>query len=250
MRRVAALCLWLATLLPAAAEDLVVLMSTQDVAITSTYSGARVAVFGMIERDASTLSRGGKYDVVITVAGPSASQVLRAKERTGPLWINNTVRRYPDVPGYYALLSTGPVPAIANDPARERQKMGLAFYLAPSAAPSDAIEATDAALFRLRKKAGLLVEDPRAVQMHRPNLFSSAVTLPASAPTGRYLVGVTVLASGVPLKTVNTSFVVRKIGFEAYVAAHARDNGLLYGLFAVLCALVIGVLGNLMFRRD
>ena len=226
------------------------LLSTQDVAITSTYTGARVTVFGMIERDASSLSRGGKYDVVVTVAGPSASQVLRAKELTGPLWINRTVRRYPDVPGYYALMSTGPVPAIANEPARERQKMGLGFYLPPSAAPSDAVEATDAALFRLRKKTSLLIEDIKGVQMHRPNLFSSAIPLPAAAPTGRYVVGITVLANGVPLKTVNTSFVVRKIGFEAIVAAYARDNGLIYGLVTVFCALAIGFLGNLMFRRD
>lgn len=34
---------------PVQAEDLVVLLSTQDVAITSTYTGARVTVFGLID---------------------------------------------------------------------------------------------------------------------------------------------------------------------------------------------------------
>ena len=239
-------------LLPATAraEDLVVLMSTQDVAITSTYTGARVTVFGMIERDASSVSRSGRYDVVVTVAGPGGPVVLREKTRTGPLWINRTLKRYPDLPGFYALMSTGPVPVVANESARERQKLGLGYFLTPSPAPDEAAEAGDAALLRLRKSGGLLIEDIKGVQMPRPNLFSSAIPLPASAPTGRYLVGVTVLASGVPLKTVNTSFVVRKIGFEAYVAAAARDNGLIYGLVTILSAIAIGFIGNLMFRRD
>lgn len=235
----------------ARAEDLVVLLSTQDVAITSTYQGARVTVFGMIERDASSISRAGKYDVVVTVAGPTAPLAVREKIRTGPLWINRTVQRHASVPGYYALMSNGPILTIANEAARERQKMGLGNFLenAGLAADGTITPATDA-LWRLRKQAGLLVEDIKGVVLVRSNLFSSAIPLPASAPTGRYLVGVTVLSEGVPLKTINTSFVVRKIGFEALIAAYARDNGWLYGLVTVLSALLIGYLGNLAFRRD
>lgn len=249
-----AIILFLLVLVQAArAEDLTVVMSTQDVAITSTYTGARVTVVGLIERDATSISRSGKYDVVVTVAGPATPVVVRQKERMGPLWINRTLRRYPDLPGYFALLTTGPVATIANEAARERQKMGISHYLTRAATVQGAEGREEIAAFalaRLRKKADLLIEDPRGVQMPRPNLFSAPINLPSSAPTGRYVVGVTVLADGVPLKTTNTSFVVRKIGSEALVAAFARDNGWLYGLMTALAALFIGYVGNLMFRRD
>ena len=238
---------------PAHAEDLVVLLSTQDVAITSTYTGARVTVFGLIERDATSISRSGKYDVVVTVAAPAMPLVVREKEQTGPLWMNRTLQRYPDAPGFYAMLSTGPINTVANEAARERQKMGIGHFLTRAHTPagSEGREAdAAAALSRLRKKADLLVEDPRGVQMPRPNLFSAAIPLPASAPTGRYVVGVTVLAEGVPLKTTSTSFVVRKTGSEALMAAFARDNAWLYGLLTAFSALFIGYVGNLMFRRD
>lgn len=252
MRR-AALWLTLAVGLshPLKAEELVVLLSTQDVAITSTYSGARVTIFGLIERDATAVSRPGKYDVVVTVAGPSTPIAVREKERIGPLWINRTARRFADVPGYYAQLTTGPLVSVANEAVRDRQKMGIGYHLEGGGLDQDGtVPSAVQAFVRLRKASGLLVEDVKGVTMQRPQLFSAVVPVPATAPTGRYVVGVTVLAGGVPLKTINTSFVVRKIGFEAQVAAAARDNGWLYGLVTILSALAIGFLGNLVFRRD
>lgn len=233
------------------AEELVVLLSNQDVAITSTYSGARVTVFGMIERDATSVSRPGRYDVVVTVAGPSTPLAVREKEKSGPLWINRTIQRHADVPGYYALLTTGPLLTIANEAARERQKMGIGFFLENGGQERDGhLSPATQALVRLRKQAGLLVEDIKGVSQPRPNLFAAPVPVPAAAPTGRYVVGVTVLADGVPLKTINTSFVVRKIGFEAQVAAAARDHGWLYGLVTIIAALLTGFLGNLVLRKD
>lgn len=235
----------------ARAEDVTVLLSNQDVAITSTYTGTRVTVFGLIERDATSLSRPGRYDVVVTVAGPSSPLAVREKEKIGPLWINSTIQRYADVPGFYALLSTGPLLTIANEAARERQKMGIGQFLENSGLEQDGqVSPAAQALVRLRKRAGLLVEDAKGVSQPRPNLFAAPVPVPAAAPTGRYIVGVTVLADGVPLKTINTSFVVRKIGFEAQVAAAARDHGWLYGLFTITAALLTGFLGNLVLRRD
>lgn len=253
MRRALAILFFLMAALPGRAEELIVMLSTQDVAITSNYTGARVTVFGAIERDFASVSRPSKYDVVISVAGPASSVLVRNKELIGPLWINRNLMRYSDVPGYFALLSTGPVQQIANEAARERSRMGLTYMLPPLAQLPDELnpdKTAREALFRLRKKRNLLVEDTRAIQMPRPNLFSAAIPLSASAPTGRYVVTVTVLAEGVPLKTSSTSFVVRKIGFEAYMAAYARDNGLMYGIVTAGLAVLIGLLGNLIFKRD
>jgi len=250
--RVLALLL-LAVALPARAEELILLMSTQDVAITSNYTGAKVTVFGAIERDATSISRSGRYEVVVTVSGVASALQVRSKERFGPFWVNRTLHRYANVPDYYAVLSTGPVATIANEPARERYKLGLGHLLPPLADLPDEInpdKSAREALQRLRRAAGLSIEDPRGVQMPRPNLFAAAIPLPASAPPGRYVVTATVLAEGVPLKSTNTSFVVRKTGFEAYVAAYARDNAWLYGLATAGLAALFGFLGNLIFRRD
>lgn len=253
LARLAISALLALTSFAARAEDIVMMLSTQDVAITSNFTGTRVTLFGAIERDFASISRPSKYDIVVTVSGPSYSLQVRQKEHMSLLWINRTVWRYDDVPGYFALLTTGPLNQIANEPAQERFKMGMTYQLPPLAqlpAELNPDRVARDALFRIRKRQGLLIEDARAVQLQRPHLFSVAIPLPAQAPTGRYLVTTTVLADGVPLKTASTSFTVRKIGFEAYVAAYARDNGWLYGLTTCLMALAVGFLGNLIFRRD
>ena len=55
MRRAAASAMLLLAATSAGAEELVVMMSTQDVAITSTYTGARVTIFGAIEQEVAAV---------------------------------------------------------------------------------------------------------------------------------------------------------------------------------------------------
>src|SRR5690606_4009144 len=57
----AALAGLLASLAPAAAETLILSLSTHRVAITSTYTGSSIVVFGAIERDERTVARAAPY---------------------------------------------------------------------------------------------------------------------------------------------------------------------------------------------
>ena len=238
---------------PVHGQELVVMMSTQDVAITSTYTGAKVALFGLIERNAGTIARSGKYEVAVTVTGPSGPIAVREKMRAGPIWINRNMRRYVGVPGFFAVLSSSAIDVTANEGARERLKLGLEHYLpalerSPDETAQDML--TRDAVIRLRKENALYVADPRAVVMPRPNIFNAQIPLPASSPTGRYIVAVSLFSEGVPLTTSNTSFIVRKVGFEAFTAQSARDHGWIYGLAMAAMAVFFGVLGNIIFRRD
>ena len=69
---------------PAAAESLVTTLSTESVAITSTYTGAEITAFGVIERDGQTSVRVKPYDVVISARGPRRTTIVREKEQLGP----------------------------------------------------------------------------------------------------------------------------------------------------------------------
>jgi uncharacterized protein (TIGR02186 family) len=243
----------LAAASPVASEELAVLMSTQDVSISSNYTGARVALFGSIERDAGTVARSGRYDIAVTIAGPASPIVVRNKERFGPIWVNQNQRRYQGLPGYFAVLSTAPIETVANEETRRRRRLGLAYYFPDLPSGGEARESEAAArdaVDRLRAIAGMNAVVERGVTMPRPNLYLAHIELPASAPTGRYSVSVNLLSEGVLLRTAETSFVVRKIGFEAFLAASARDHGLIYGIAAAVLAGFFGFLGNLIFRKD
>ncbi|MCZ8182547.1 MAG: TIGR02186 family protein [Beijerinckiaceae bacterium] len=253
MRRWLALAL-LALVLPghARAEELVLALSTREVAITSTYTGAEVTVFGHIERDARTIARTGEYDIVAQVQGPTGEVVLHRKGRFGFIWLTESRRRYSKVPLYFSILSAKPLASIIDEDGRQRLKLGLEHFLP---APTPELEERDEfgfrnAVLRLRREEGALTENDKGVTMIRPNLFTARIVLPAKAPTGLYLVNISILSEGVPLRTAQAGFVVRKVGFDAFVANAARNEAVTYGLFTVLMAVLLGWMANVVFRKD
>lgn len=239
---------------PARAEELVLALSTREVAITSTYTGADITVFGLIERDANTLTRTGTYDIVANVQGPSGDIVIQRKGKFGPIWLTDNRRRYAKVPLYFSVLSSRPLVDIVDDTIRQRLKLGLEFFLPGASSPETEKDVDDFgfrnALLRLRREEGGLAQNEKAITMIRPNLFTARISLPAKAPTGLYLVNISVLSDGVPLKTVQAGFVVRKVGFDAFVANAARFNAWAYALFTVLMAIALGWIANVVFRKD
>jgi uncharacterized protein (TIGR02186 family) len=246
----------LAALLPGAgrAEELVLALSTREVAITSTYTGAEITVFGLIERDARTIARSGNYDVVANVQGPQGDVVVHRKGRFGPIWLTDQRRRYMRIPLFFSLLTARPLHEITDEAVRERLRLGLEYFLPDAASVPDAQGSGEFgfrnALLRLRREEGAVTQNERAVTMIRPNLFTATIRLPAKAPTGLYLVNISVLSEGVPLKTAQAGFVVRKVGFDAFVANAARNEAWAYALFSVAMAILLGWIANIAFRRD
>ena len=235
------------------AEELVVALSTREVAITSTYTGADITIFGMIERDARTIARSGAYDVVANVQGPMGDIVVQQKSQMGPIWLTAGRRRFAKVPMFFSVLSARPLAEITNDETRKRLKLGLEYHLPEMVGlGTEMIEEQGfrAALLRLRTSEQAVHLDEKAITMVRPNLFTAHIALPATAPIGLYLVNISVLSEGVPLKTVQAGFVVRKVGFDAFVANAARSDAWLYALVSIVMAVSLGWLANLIFRRD
>lgn len=239
---------------PARAEDLILALSTREVAITSTYTGAEITVFGLIERDAQTLTRSGTYDVVAVVQGPTGAVTIQRKGKFGPIWLTDNRRRYAKIPLYFSTLSSKPLSDVVDETTRERLKLGLEYYLPGASTPETERDVDEFAfrnaLLRLRREEGGLSQNEKAITMIRPNLFSAKITLPAKAPTGLYLVHLSVLSDGVPLRTVQAGFVVRKVGFDAFVANAARFDSSGYALFTVLMAILLGWMANVVFRKD
>lgn len=239
--------------LPAQAETMIVALSSHRIAITSNYTGAQLAVFGSVERDARTIARADGYDIVITVSGPRRMLVVREKEPIGPFWINRTQRRFADTPAFITVSSNRPTTEIAADEAGRRLKIGLANALVPQLAGLE-LDAGEArfrdALIRVKGGGNLFTETQRGVTFLSPSLFTARIDLPATAPTGNYDVEVMLLAGSVPLARQNTNFELVKMGMEQRIAAAASDNRWLYGLTTVLLALSFGWLANLLLRRD
>ncbi|GJD50991.1 hypothetical protein OPKNFCMD_3742 [Methylobacterium crusticola] len=248
-----ALCAGLAGPGPARAETLVVSLSFNRLAVTSTYSGSSVAVFGAIERDAQAAARAGASDVVVTIRGPRQALTVREKEALGPVWVNRGQQKFADVPAFLAVLSSRDLASVADEATRRRLRLGLGAIVASPDLTLAAPETDDPfrdALLRLRRRERLFVENEAGVQFLSPAVFRSTVSLPATAPVGAYDVEVVLLAGGVPLARRSERFDLVKTGFEQRMAVFARDWSAAYGVATGLLALLSGWLASQIFRRD
>jgi len=237
----------------ASAETLVTSLSSHRVLINSNYTGTSIAVFGAIERDAQTVSRGTGYDAAVTVRGPPQYLVVREKERLGPLWLNREQQKFPQTPAFLGVLTSRPIAEITSEQLRQRQKIGLQAIISAPDFTNDrdgADEPFREALLRLRKQDGLYREDDRAVAFLTPTIFKASIPIPAIAPPGNYDVEVTLLADTVILARTHTSFELVKTGFEQQVGEAARDWSWIYGLSTAVLALFSGWVANVIFRRD
>jgi uncharacterized protein (TIGR02186 family) len=240
--------------MPSRAQELVVTLSTREVAIHSNFTGAEITAFGFIDRDVRQVTRTAPFDIVITVKGPNGEVNLVQKDRLGPIWLTASRRRFSQVPLYFSTLSARPIDDIMDSTAARRLKTTFVDYLPdiPSLPAEQELEEASfrEALLRLRQSEGAILTVPNGVTMVRPNLFTAQIRLPGKAPTGLYLANIAVLSEGVLLRQAQAGFVVRKVGFDAAIANAARTVPWLYAILTILMAILLGWISNLIFRRD
>ena len=240
---------------PAAAERLVVSLSNHRVAITSSFTGEDLVLFGTVEPDSRATTLRSSYDLVITVTGPRETFRTRRKERIAGIWVNMDSREFVGVPSYLAILSNRPVKEIASPDTLRRLQVGLDNFLLPQRIGPDIADTVPddpyrLAFVRVQSDQNLYREAPNAVTFLTPTVFRAAIPLPAAVPTGSFAIDVKLFAGGVLVGRTNSALEVIKAGFEQYVADAARDHGLIYGVATAMMALFTGWLASVVFRRD
>jgi uncharacterized protein (TIGR02186 family) len=237
----------------ATAERLITSLSSHQVLVTSSFTGIELVLFGSIERDAATVSRKGEYNIIVTVAGPRETLVVRRKDHVLGIWTNAESRTFLKTPTYLAVLSNKPVDQIAPAELLRRQEIGMNLIPRPaltSEIQSGEYDVFRDALIRLRKQRNLYLEEPAGVTFLTPSLFRATIRLPAEAPVGTYEVDVRLFADGTPLARATSALEVVKVGVEQFIVNAAASHGILYGLFTTLMALATGWFAAVLFRKD
>lgn len=255
MRAAVALLALAAALVPAPlrAERLVLSLSSNQVAIGSNYTGTQLVLYGVIERDAQSVSRAGALEIVATVRGPREALTVRRKEMLGPVWLNRSQQKFVAVPAVLSVLSSSPIAEIAGEPFRSRFRLGLTEIVnAPEFAVDRGGEDDPfrAALVRLKRRDGLWTENEGGIVFVTPAFFRGRLSLPATAPTGNYDIEVVLLSENVVLSRRNVSFEVVKTGFEEQITAAAQERSLGYGFLVASISLAFGWIASVIFRRD
>jgi uncharacterized protein (TIGR02186 family) len=235
-------------------EDLTIALSAPEVRIDSNFTGTTIAIFGVIQRDAATVSRSQGYDVAVLATGPLESVVARRKDRILGVWANRAAETIVSVPSFYSLNTSRDIDALA--PPSLLANLGIGFrhidftYAGHDGVNDPAADEFRDAYIRLKMQGGLYDEHQGGVTFIGDTIFRSALRIPANVPVGRYTVGVYLFSGSAFLAKASAPLEVTKTGFESYMFSIANRQSLLYGLGCVALALITGWLAGVIFRRD
>ncbi|WP_413062209.1 TIGR02186 family protein [Sphingomonas carotinifaciens] len=251
-RAVGTLTLLSPLLLAQAKPVLVPDVSQRDIEIVYSFTGAELLLFGAILYPGGRLPSDDRpTDVVVVVKGPTQSVLIREKEKVAGLWVNAGRLRYRSAPSFYAIASSRPVERLVDERTRAIYELGLdSLQLSPASnAPSEEQGRFQEGLVDLKRRAGLYVEAPRAVEITDDVLYRARVTIPARVPVGRFTAETFLIRDGRVLAAAVRDIDIRKSGFERFVARAADRSSILYGLTAVALSVLLGWTAGWIARR-
>jgi len=246
--RLAVIMLMLAPHL-AGAESLVSSLSDEAIEITSSFTGSRIVVFGVVRDEVETLNE-GEYEIAIVVRGPETEVVARRKDRIFGLWVNAASQEFFKVPSYYVVHMSENFSLAASQELVAQYKLGLANLNFVRSAYSPEARGFADAVIDIRRREALFAERPDAIAFLAPNVFRTTFFLPAIVPVGTYRVSVYLFRAEKLLAARTENLEISKTGISQAIAGFAKAQGALYGVVTVGLALFIGWFAGVIFRRS
>ncbi len=231
-------------------EQVVAGLSSDSVAITASFDGSEILIYGAIKRE-SPIPKGPPLQVIVTVEAPSSPVTVWRKERRAGIWINAEAVRIGAAPGFYAIASSTALDRALLPEWDDRYRISLPLALRAFAEAPEVVDAVPftQALIRLRQEAGLYRIDEAGVSLIDQTLFRADVRLPANLVEGAYKTRIFLLRDGRVIDVHVAAINVSKVGLERWLYRMAFDQPLLYGLMSLAVAVFFGWGASAAFRK-
>lgn len=227
--------------LPAWGESVVLGLSRDEIAITTSFDGSEILVFGAVKREAP-VPEGPELEVIVTVAGPSVPVTVRRKDKRLGIWVNTDAVEVDRAPSFYAVATSGQLREVLRDTEDLRYRISVPRAIRSVGAPmsiADATKFTDA-LIRIRSDAQLYQLLENHVVVDEQTLFRGRIELPAALNEGAYVTRIFLTRDGKVVADYETNIDVRKVGLERWLFSLSREQPFLYGLMSLAIAIFAG----------
>ena len=235
--------------LPLKAEEVVLGLSKDKVAITTSFEGSDILIFGAVKRE-GPIPAGDPLGVVVTVSGPSEPIVIRRKDRRLGIWVNNESVTMDGAPSFYAVATSAPLREVLSAGEDLRHQVSIPRALRSAGALhgfKDTAAFTDA-LIRIRKREAAYLVNEGGVALDEQTLFRTSIKLPANLTEGNYVTRILLTREGRVISQYQTVIDVRKVGLERWLYTLSREKPLWYGLMSLAIAIAAGWGASAAFR--
>ena len=231
------------------AEEVVLRLSQNRVAITANFDGSKILIFGAVKRE-TEIQQEPPLEVVITVSGPDQPVTVRRKEKKLGIWVNVDSVDVDAAPSFYAVATSGPFHDVLSSVEDLRHKVSLPMAIRSVGVPTNVEDAQtfSEAIIRIRSKSGLyqMLED--TVIVDQQTLFQTSIAMPANLTEGDYETRIFLTRGGKVVSSFSTSIDVRKVGLERWLFNLSRQKPLAYGLLSLAIAIAAGWGASAAFR--
>ena len=232
--------------LPARAEEIVLGLSNDEVALTVTFDGQDLLVFGAVSRVAPPPP--GELGVIVTVSGPKLPVMVRKQARVAGIWMNAEEALVDAAPSFYAIATNRPLVDILSSVEDLRQS--ITINQAIRSVGNEILNSADftEALIRVRRAEDFYRLREGEVSLTAETLFDTRFELPANLIEGNYAVRIFLTRGGAVVDRYETVIGVQKVGVERWLYNLAQEMAWAYGLLALALAIVAGWSASAAFR--
>lgn len=243
------ICLFIFLSLPLHAEEVVLGLSKDNVAITTRFDGSEILIFGAIKREVP-IPDGAPLEVIITVAGPYVPVTVRRKEKRFGIWVNVDSVDVDSAPSFYAIATSAPLHKILSDTEDLRNRVSIPRAIRSVGAPDDVSdsESFKDAIIRIRTANDLYQLLEETVVIDEQTLFRTSIRMPANLTEGDYSTRIFLIRDGIIISQHETTIDVRKVGLERWLFNLSRENPFWYGLMSLAIAIAAGWGASAIFR--
>lgn len=186
----------------------------------------------------------------MAIRGPEKSYVVRKKERTLGVWINNKQMVLSNVNGFYVIASNRPLEQIHNDYLLRSLRIGIGEVSLQGSAPSNEENSEfKEAFLKKQQSENLYFPSVQEISFIGDTLFRTVIRFPENIVRGIYTAEIYLFSDGQLSGIQSTPIIVSKKGFDAFIYDFAYKHSLLYGIIAVTIALLAGWIAGHIFRR-
>lgn len=230
---------------PAFADDLDVDLSKPDVRLDVSFEGSELLLFGAKDLEG---------DVIVVVRGPAKDTSVRFKERVAGVWVSTDEVIFAKAPAFYALATTRPVEDLLPPIVLKAEKIGtehlnLDIITKPMGADGATVQNFYDGLLRNMVRKSLYTDKAGEIGLIGKQLFRTDLWFPANVSVGDYSIDTYMIIDGHIETKKTTHLQVHKVGLEASIYNFAHEHALLYGLLAVVIAVVSGWAANAVFKK-
>ena len=217
--------------------------SQKIISINSNFTGKKILLFG---------NREVNGEIIITISGPKEKILVHQKKPMFGIWINAKKIIFSDVPSYYAVASNKPINEVISYNLQQKLSIG-ADKLKVRVVNGAKISKKEIAefkfgLIRNKIRQNLYSSNDKSVEYNN-KLFKSEINFPSNAAEGKYKIKTYLTRNNIIIDSHEKSIFIRKVGIERRIYNFANETPTLYGIFAVIIAILSGTIASIVFRR-